>query len=87
MSFLSSIFPEQQFSSAELFEIAEAFTRPAVKKYLKQELANSIKALAEGRPKEGESAESYLRREAEVQGGLVVLETLLQIEKPSVSAS
>lgn len=84
---LDYAFPTQTFANAELVEIAEALNKPAVKKYLRHQQGISIKAIANGLPKEGESAESYLRRQATVVGGLGVLEALLQIEKPASASS
>lgn len=79
---LDHIFPEQQFSNTELHEIAVAMNNPAVKKYLAHQQREYVKAIANGLPREGETAESYLRRQATVVGSLEVLEALLGIEAP-----
>jgi hypothetical protein len=79
---LETAFPQQSFTNAELHEIAEAMTKPAVRKYLLSEQRTCIKAIANGEPAKDESAESYLRRQAKVQGGLAVLEGLLSIDRP-----
>lgn len=83
---LATIFPPVEFSRAELFEIAEAANKPAVKKYLKAQQGEFIKGIATGMPVEGESAESYLRKQATVVGALEALERLLAIEAPVKSA-
>jgi hypothetical protein len=82
---LDYFFPSKTFATAEMVEIAEAFTKPAVKKYLSQEAGKLIRDIANGLPAAGEDAESYLRRQAQVVGGLAVYEALLQIQNPSIS--
>lgn len=83
---LSSIYPELPFTVTEMNEIATAFSNPSVRKYLAHLGIAGLKAIAGGEPKEGESAESYLRRQAVVQGQLAVYQTLLTIEGPAKQA-
>lgn len=78
----NTLFPVQEFNTAEMQEIAESLTKPAVKKYFFHLAAAAAKGLLmEIRPK-NEDAESYLNRQSVVAGGLGVLEELLKIEKP-----
>lgn len=84
---LPNIFPETKFTTTELTILAENFTHPVVKKYLLSEARSSLEAIATGLPKEGESAEEYLRRQAQVVGGMRVYEALLAIETPKKSSS
>jgi hypothetical protein len=84
---LANILPEQTFTHAELLEIAQCMTKPAVVKYLKNEQATALKAIAEGLPKEGETDAAYLRKQAAVIGALNVFESLLNIEKPTEAGS
>lgn len=79
---LEKAFPDVVFSNTELYEIATAMNNPSVKKYLVHQQREFIKGIANGLPAEGESAESYLRRQAVVVGSLEVLESLLGIEAP-----
>lgn len=84
---LNTVFPDIVFSTAELVELSEHLDSPVVKKYLKYQQSQQVKTIGNGLPKEGESAESYLRRQAVVVGGLGVLEALLKIEKPTPAQS
>lgn len=77
---LDILIPDVEFSTAELHQIADAISTPAVRKYLKNQQAKLIKAIGNGLPKEEESAESYVRRQSVVVGGLAVYESLLTIE-------
>lgn len=79
---LDKLLPPVSFTTAELYEIAKSLTQNAVVKYLKNEQANAFKAVANGLPKEDETAESYLRRQSFVLGQLAVFEALLGVEKP-----
>lgn len=82
---LDSLFAPQAFTTAELHEIAEALTKPAVVKYFKNELATGFKGIANGRPKDDETDTAYLRRQATVTGANLVWEQLLSIQKPQQS--
>lgn len=82
MSTIDTLFPDQEFTNSELVEIANAVNHPALKKYLRKIATNTVKGLIFSEPYNGESAESCLRRQARVAGGLEVIETLLNIEKP-----
>jgi len=92
LNITTTLYPEQQFTSSEMVDIAEALNRPSVKKYLIQLGVRGLKAIAEGQPAiakidiEAESAESFLRRQAVVQGQLAVIQTLLTIEAPAKQA-
>lgn len=80
---LDNLLKEKQFHTAELHEIAEALTKPAVRKYFEQQQIKALKSIVSGQPKEGESDSAYLRREAEVRGVLSLLEVLLEIQSPA----
>jgi len=92
LNLINTLYPSHTFNTAELNEIAESLSKPAVKKYLVKLSVDSLQAIAQGMPKEAdsgvqaESAESYLRRQAVVQGQLIILETLLTIEAPAKQA-
>jgi hypothetical protein len=83
---LDKVFPYVSFTSAEMAEIATAINKPAVQKYLKHQQGEFIKGIGNGLPDEGESAESYVRRQAVVVGNLEVLEQLLGIEPATASS-
>lgn len=75
-----------QLSTSEMVVLAEQITHPMVQKYLKFLAHQSIEAIVHGTAKDNESAESYLRRQAVVQGQLAAIETLLMIEAPAKQA-
>lgn len=77
------IFPETTFSKTEMEVIAANMTHPSVKKYLQHLAYTAGQDIATGEPAEGESAESYLRREFRVKGQLDALQALLSISLPS----
>jgi len=79
---IEKLFPEAEFSTAELYELAATFNKPVVKKYLRHLAVDSVRAICHGQRKDCESAESYLERQAVVSGGLATLEQLLAIEPP-----
>lgn len=79
---MKPLFPSIELTTSEMYEIATAFHSPSVQKYLRHLATDSINAIVHGRRKDGESAESYLERQAVVQGGLEAIELLLGIEKP-----
>lgn len=74
------IFPEVEFTSSELADIAQHLTHPAVVKYLHSIAYNIGADICNGEPSPEETAESYLRKQSFVKGGLGVVEMLLQIE-------
>lgn len=74
------IFPEISFTQSESMIIAEALTLPAVVKYLHSVAYNIGADICEGEISEGELAESYLRKQSYVKGGLGVINMLLEIE-------
>lgn len=78
-----NIFPAITLVQTEIDVINDKLSDPAVKKYLHMLAYNNAQSMVLGQPAEGESAESYLRRAASVQGRLEVLETLLSI-KPTL---
>jgi hypothetical protein len=59
--------------------IAAAFTAPTVRKYLTSLANDAIKDIVFSEPAVNETAESYLRRVANVKGRLEALNTLLSI--------
>lgn len=79
------IFPMTTFSATEMNLLAESFNNTTVRKYLHHLAYTSGAAIATGEPRENESAEAYLRRQARVQGQLDTVETLLSI-KPAQAA-
>lgn len=83
---LDNIFgPEEVFSTAELHVIAECLGNPTVKKYIRNEARSSAKAIASGLPMQGETADKYLLKQAQVVGNLAAFETLLDITLPTPS--
>jgi len=79
---VEKLFPEPSFTTAELFELAVTIHKPVMQKYLRTLACTAIKDICHGQRKEGESAESYLERQAVVAGGLAVVEQLLNVEPP-----
>lgn len=79
---INKLFPEKEYTTTELNVIATHLSQPVVKAYLHDLAGRSLKDMVFGQRKPGESAESYLERQAVVAGGLAVLETLLAIESP-----
>jgi hypothetical protein len=74
------LFPSLELNATEEGIIAEAFANPTVVKYL-QFIANGlIKDIVFGEPAINETAESYLRRQANAKGRLEAINTLLQIQ-------
>lgn len=76
------IFPEIVLSDSELNIIGTQLDHPVVKKYfhkLAYDLARDL--IVNGEPAEGETAESFLRRQAAVRGRLEAFNTLLLVEK------
>ena len=83
----NSLFPSDvSFTTTELNIIAASLADAAVKKYFIKLASDAFRDINLSEPKEGESAESYLRRRAAVVGGLAVLENLLAIEPPKSAA-
>lgn len=80
-------FPVIEFSVTELVQLKEKFSDPLVKKYLTYLAAVESSDLVEnGEPKDGETAESFLRRQATVRGKVEAMVTLLalsQVEEPA----
>lgn len=74
-----NIFPEIKFTRSELIEIQGAFSLPSVVKYLNSMAYSAGTDICTGIIGDGESAESYLRRQEFVKGGLGVIDTLLKI--------
>jgi len=75
-----SFIPKITFVTSELHQIAEKLNDPLLRKYLTY--IASVEAsdiLENGEPKEGETADSFLRRQAEVRGKVAVIEALLSI--------
>lgn len=63
--------------------VAEALANPVVKKYfisLGRDLAQQLLSCA---PSEQQTDSDYIRNEAIVKGQLILLETLLSIQKPT----
>jgi hypothetical protein len=83
---ISKLFPPISFTTTEMTELANKINEPVIQKYLTHLATNTINDLVHGMRKEGESAESFLERKAEVRGGLAAIETLLAIEKPAQAA-
>lgn len=81
------IFPDQKLSQTEMDVIADKLSDPAVKKYFHVLAYEAGRDIATGEPKEGESAENYLRRESRVKGRLDALNTLLSISSASQKTS
>lgn len=81
-----NIFPQIKFNDSELQEIAAAFKSKAVVKYLNSLAYNAGADLCSAVRGTGESAESFLMRLENVRGGLVVLNTLLQISAENAEA-
>lgn len=79
------LFPTTTFTTTELVELALEFNKPVVKKYLHMLAVTAVRDLAHGQRKAGESAESYLERQAVVSGGLAAIEQLLNIEAPATA--
>jgi hypothetical protein len=77
------LYPELVMTTTEMVELANKINEPVIQKYLTHLALNCIKELNHATRKEGESAESFLERIAEVRGGLSSIETLLDIEKPA----
>lgn len=75
-----NIFPSVIISSTDESVINTALSNPSVKKYLTMLAQQSANDILTGEPAIGETAESYLRRQAAVKGRLEVLETLLSIQ-------
>lgn len=84
---LDNLMPRQQFSTAELHEIAETLHKPALRKYLKHQQVEFVKAIGNGLPSEDQTDTAYLRKQAVVVGGLQVLEVLLSVAKPAEAGS
>jgi hypothetical protein len=82
----TSLFLAPEMTTTEINLVAEALNTPTMIKYLTILGHQSIKAIAEGSPEDGESAESYLRRLAVVQGSLAAVQQLLAIEPPATAA-
>lgn len=83
MSNLIKLLPVKEFTTAELHELSEFLNKPSVHKYLLHLQAEGVRAIGNGMPKEGESAEHYIRRQAMFVGSLATLETLLSIDPPA----
>ena len=79
---VNALFPEKEFTTAELATIAQCLGHPTIKKYLVELGRRNVKAIVFGQRNSGEAAESYLERQAVVAGGLAVIEMLLAIELP-----
>ena len=79
---VTQLFPEKEFNTTELTIIAQCLGHPVVKKYFLDLASRNLKAIVFGQRKPGESAESYLERQAVVAGGLAVIEMLLAVELP-----
>lgn len=74
-----------ELSETETEIAIQCLSNPSLKKYLHQ-LANvQAQGIINGSPKEGQSAEEYLRKLAAVQGRLEVLQTLLAIQSANPS--
>jgi len=83
-----SFFPKISFSTTEMVQIKEKLSDPLIKKYLTYlAIAESDDLIVNGEPKDNETADSFLRRQAEVRGKVDVLETLLLISEPEESTS
>ncbi len=82
---LDSIFPDLQFSTTELIEIANVMNSPLIRKYLTSCAAIALKDIGQGLPKENETAEAYLLKQAQVVGSLNTFRMLLSIEKSTFS--
>lgn len=80
------LFPIREFNTTELNEIAEALSKPIVKAYLKNQAILAFQGIARGLPRDGESAEEYIRRQATVVGSIAVIEEMLLIE-PATSSN
>jgi len=76
----TDLFPLVEFNTTEETVIAEALTNPTVVKYLKSIASALIKDIVLGEPQINETAESYLRRQANAKGRLEAINTLLQIQ-------
>jgi hypothetical protein len=75
----AELFPYVELNSTEQEMIAVAFTAPTVRKYLTSLANDAIKDIVFSEPAVNETAESYLRRVANVKGRLEALNTLLSI--------
>jgi hypothetical protein len=76
-----AIFPPiTEMTSAELHEIAEAMNKPAVKRYIRNELAANIKASINALPMKGQDPNEFLIHHATVLGAAGVWEQLHNIQ-------
>ena len=82
----NTLFPPKEFTTTEMNLIAEQLQKPELRKYLTHLAVESLKSIASGMPKQDETAESYLRRQATVAGGMGVCEALLAIEPVKASS-
>lgn len=80
MSHALNIIPNIAMTETELAVAAEHMAQPVVQKYLRMLSYDNAAAIITGSPKDGETSESYLLREAAVKGRLDVLATLLSIQ-------
>lgn len=80
---LEKLLPKPTLTNTEMVELATAINIPVVQKYLKFLQWEALRDIAGGMPAENESAESYLRRQAHVVGGMAAIEVLLSIEAPA----
>lgn len=80
--------PKITFSTTEMVQIKEKLSDPLLKKYFTYlAVVESNDLIANGEPKENETADSFLRRQAEVRGKVALAETLLVISEAELSPS
>lgn len=80
-----ALFPQIALSTTEEHIVAEKLADPAVKKYI-QKLAHelAVQMMIYNEPGEEESAESFLRKRANMQGQLAALNMFASIENPAI---
>ncbi len=75
-----SFLPEVKFNSGEMAVLVERLKDPIIQKYLSMLVRiEAADFLVNIEPKDGETAEGFLRRQALVRGRIEVLETLISI--------
>lgn len=75
-----SFIPKIEFSLGEITALSERMKDPIIVKYLTMIVSiEAVDLLTNAEPREGETAEAFLRRQAAVRGRIEAIEALLSI--------